>query len=123
MLPSDWIASKVDPPDGCHLCHVNESLTNEVPGGTPLTDFGSLMQANGAMPYTASATAAPALTAIEATEPQLITDLKNGTTPTSIKALSMPLTMRSINTGVARLRPDLRGRREAPSSLPSWDGR
>ncbi len=81
MLPSDWIASKVDPPDGCHLCHVNESLTNEVPGGTPLTDFGSLMQANGAMPYTASATAAPALTAIEATEPQLITDLKNGTDP------------------------------------------
>jgi hypothetical protein len=76
MLPSDWIASKVDPPDGCHLCHVNGSA-----GGEPLTDFGSLMQANGAMPYAANATAGPALAAIDEAEPQLITDLKNGTDP------------------------------------------
>jgi hypothetical protein len=76
MLPSDWIASKVDPPDGCHLCHVNGSA-----GGEPLTDFGSLMQANGAIAYAASTTAGPALSAIESMEPQLITDLKNGTDP------------------------------------------
>jgi hypothetical protein len=82
-LPSGTLAAKVDPPCGCPLCHVNGCA-----GGPPLTDFGTLMQANGAVPFQAAQTAAPALAAIEAQEPQLITDLQAGTDPDLDPSLS-----------------------------------
>jgi MYXO-CTERM domain-containing protein len=78
MLPAGTIASKVDPPDGCHLCHVNGSQ-----GGDPLTAFGTLMKANGAVAFQAGATAATALSAIQSMDPQTIADLKMGVDPNS----------------------------------------
>jgi hypothetical protein len=76
MIPAGTIASKVDPPDGCHLCHVNGSA-----GGDPLTSFGNLMKANGAVEYEASGTAGPAIAVIEAMDPRFIADIKNGMDP------------------------------------------
>lgn len=77
-LSPGWVETKVDPPDGCHLCHVNGSQ-----GGTPLTAFGTLMQNDGAVPYEASSTAEAALAAIQAMSPKAITDIENGTDPNS----------------------------------------
>jgi MYXO-CTERM domain-containing protein len=70
----------VEPPLGCKLCHVSPE------GSGPLNDFGVLMQANGAVPFQASATACKALTAVEAMDPQLITALESGMDPNSISA-------------------------------------
>lgn len=78
MLPAGWVETKVAPPDGCHLCHVNGSQ-----GGEPLTAFGTLMQDDGAVPYEAASTAASALAAVEAANPRAITDIKDGTNPNS----------------------------------------
>ena len=75
MLPSGWVETKVDSPDGCHLCHVNQQ------GGQPLTAFGTLMQDDGAVPYEAASTAASALAAIGTADPKAIADIKNGTDP------------------------------------------
>lgn len=88
MLPSGWVESKVDPPDGCHLCHVNES------GGMPLTAFGTLMQDDGAVAYEATSTAGPALKAIESADPRAIADIEKGvdpnTDPTALTADPVP---------------------------------
>jgi hypothetical protein len=78
MLPAGSIASMVDPPDGCRLCHVNGSQ-----GGDPLTTFGTLMKANGAVAYQGAATTPGAIAAIQAMAPKLIADLKKGTDPNS----------------------------------------
>jgi hypothetical protein len=67
--------SNVAPPDGCHLCHVNGSA-----GGDPLTQFGTLMKASGAV-KNENATVDGALDAIQISNPNLITDLKNGVDP------------------------------------------
>jgi MYXO-CTERM domain-containing protein len=73
MLPAGKIAS-IFPPDGCHLCHVNEI------GGDPLTTFGILMKSNGAV-KNEDATVGPALDAIQMQDPQLIADLTMGKDP------------------------------------------
>jgi hypothetical protein len=70
------LEAKVDPPDGCHLCHVNGSQ-----GGTPLTAFGTLMQNNGAVPYEAESTAGPALQALESEAPRAVADIEKGIDP------------------------------------------
>jgi hypothetical protein len=69
--------AKVAPPDGCKLCHVNGSA-----GGDPLTAFGTLMKANGAV-KNQNATVGGALDAIAASQPRLIDDLKKGIDPNS----------------------------------------
>lgn len=76
MLGTGWVETKVDPPDGCHLCHVNGSQ-----GGTPLTSFGTIMQNNGAVPYEAEATAGAALAAIQSADPRAIADIEKGADP------------------------------------------
>jgi hypothetical protein len=63
------------PPDGCHLCHVKGST-----GGTPNTQFGTIMVANGAM-VLQTTTVTAALGRIEMTAPQLIADLRAGNDP------------------------------------------
>jgi hypothetical protein len=82
-LPSGTLASKIFASAcNCNLCHV--SCT----GGLPLTEFGQLMQANGAVPFQGAQTAGPALAGIQAQEPQLIMDLQNGIDPNSDPSLS-----------------------------------
>jgi hypothetical protein len=84
-LDAGELAAQVDPPCGCHLCHVNGCA-----GGLPLTDFGTLMQAKGALPLEAAETACPALNSIQVAYPQLIADIKAGIDPNADIADSGP---------------------------------
>jgi hypothetical protein len=76
MLPSGSI-SKIAPPDGCHLCHVNGSA-----GGDPLTSFGTTMKASGGV-KNVNTSVDGALDVIQGRVPKWIDDLKNGTDPNS----------------------------------------
>jgi hypothetical protein len=72
-LPTRGVET-IFPPDGCHLCHVEEA------GGKPHTPFGTLVYASGAIPYQDS-TLVAALNSIEMNQPQLIADLRAGMDP------------------------------------------
>ncbi|HXX70325.1 MAG TPA: hypothetical protein VEK07_24305 [Polyangiaceae bacterium] len=78
VLGSGWVETKVAPPDGCHLCHVNDPPAAP---GPPMTAFGTLMLNDGATPYMAASTAGPALMAIQASNPRAIADIEKGTDP------------------------------------------
>jgi hypothetical protein len=67
--------SMIAPPDGCHLCHINGSS-----GGDPLTAFGTLMKSSGAV-KNENATVDGALDALQASNPNIIADLKSGMDP------------------------------------------
>jgi MYXO-CTERM domain-containing protein len=107
-LPSGVIVSKIDPPCGCPLCHVNGCG-----GGPPLTDFGTLMQANGAVPFLAAQTAGPALAAIGSMEPQLIADLQSARDPNLDPSLTSTSTVH-YGCGVAS------GTSDGPGAMWLW---
>jgi hypothetical protein len=71
------------PPIGCQLCHVNAG------GNLPMSDFGTLMYAFGALPYQGAGTACKAITAIQANGyyGPLIADITSGTNPNLDKIL------------------------------------
>jgi hypothetical protein len=71
-MPSQ--AQTICPPDGCHLCHVNET------GNLPNVRFGNLVASYGAQQEMPNSLVA-ALAAVEANDPQYIADLKAGTNP------------------------------------------
>jgi hypothetical protein len=88
------------PPLGCQLCHVS-------PGGNlPMSDFGTLMYAFGALPYQGSGTACKAITAIQNNGHYgpLITDITSDINPNTDKILvDAPKTLYGCGLAAAAL--------------------
>jgi hypothetical protein len=83
-LPSGTVTKIEGGACGCPLCHTDGC----VGGASSLSAFGSLMQEYGAIPYQAAQTACTTLDGIQATYPQLVADLNNGTDPNQDPVLS-----------------------------------
>jgi hypothetical protein len=76
----------IDPPNGCKLCHQNES------GGLPLNGFGSLMENEyGVQKADVPESVKTAMMALEAMQPNLVADIRAGIDPnTDLNGASIP---------------------------------